>query len=772
LKRYFKGILILILTGAALKLLPVFSSPLLEGTSFSKVIYDRHGKLLRLTTSGDEKYRIYTKVEDVNPDFIEALLLLEDQHFYYHPGVNPVSLAKATISTFIQKNKMGASTLTMQVARLKYGIYSRSIAGKFHQIAASTGMELFHRKKEILETYLNLAPYGANIEGLGAASLIYFGKKPKDLTLAEILSLVVIPQSPQERSLGSVSVVSEDLLAARQRLFEKWIDKHPQDADKNIDLRLPIQIQKLSRLPFEAPHFVNYVIQKKPDEKNFKTTLDLNIQKSVEQRVKSYLQAQLRFGIQNASALVINYETMETLAWVGSADFFNDEIEGQVNGVVARRSPGSAIKPFVYALALDQSLIHPLTMLKDAPSSFGSFDPENFDQQFVGPISATEALIQSRNIPAVYLASRLKNPSVFEFLKTQGLDFTFAEKYYGLAIALGGAEVTMLDMAKLYASLARLGQGAQVKFIQNTKDEYLPQMISKEAAFVTLDMLTQNPRPHQTYNAKWLKSNDPIAWKTGTSHGFRDAWTVGIAGPYVIAVWLGNFNGDGNPSLIGRDMAAPLFFDIVSSLRNNEFVWPSWKQMAGLNLKKVKVCSVSGHLPGHHCHGLTDTYFIPGKSPITTCDVHREVLVSKLTGERLCDPMSPNAKAQVFEFWPSDLLILFKQAGISRRGPPPYQKSCALTDRESNGSPPMIVSPKLDVAYNVRVESEEKSLPLKAVADGDVKKLYWFIGSQFIGSTEPEKTLFWPAEPGRHTVRVVDSSGRSDSRELKVEVVK
>ena len=326
---------------------------------------------------------------------------------------------------------MGGSTLTMQLVRIRYGLKTRSISGKTKQILKAVQLEFTYSKKEILEAYLNLAPYGGNVEGAGAASVIYFSKEPKDLVLSEAITLAVIPQKP-ERILG------DGLKKAYQRLLMRWIEKHPEDESKKSLLSLPLNTLRPHQLPFEAPHFVDGLIADHPEESVLRTTLDLNFQHLLERQIQRYIVRRKGIGIQNASALLVDYRTMEIVASVGSADFFDDSIQGQVNGTKSKRSPGSTLKTFVYALAMDQGLVHPLTMLKDSPYSYGGFDPENFDNEFSGPVTVRNALIRSRNIPAVQIASLIEQPDLYGFLGKAGVPLPEPRSHYGMAIVFGG----------------------------------------------------------------------------------------------------------------------------------------------------------------------------------------------------------------------------------------------------------------------------------------------------------------------------------------------
>ncbi len=763
------------------------AEPLDRWFTSSRAVYDRQGKLLRLTLSDDQKYRIWYPLDQISPSLVEAALLKEDHGFFMHPGINPVALVRAAVSTYVVRSRrIGGSTITMQVARMLYGIRSKNIGAKVYQITRALQLELFHSKREILEAYLNLVPMGANVEGIGAASLIYFHKNPVRLSLPEALTLVEIPQSPTARGLNRVKSTKVPVVAV-----ERWIAKHPESGALRRDAALPVQAFALSDLPFSAPHFTDEVLRRNPYAREVTTSLDLSLQSLVERRMKSELATLATRGVHNAAALLVDSRTMEVRAMVGSANYFDATIAGQVNGTTAKRSPGSTLKPFVYGLALDRGLIHELSMLKDAPTSFGSFDPENFDRDFAGPISARDALIRSRNIPAVALYSQLDSPTgngLYHLLTDAGITRMRGEKVYGYALPLGGSELTMEELVGLYGTLANGGEHSPVRYFARdpkVKPEPRKSLMSPEAAYIVYDMLTANPRPDQTYRDAWIRDPLPVAWKTGTSHAFRDAWSIGLFGPYVLAVWVGNFDGSSNPNLVGRDIAAPIFFGIVDAMkavdgsRSGEGVLRGFMPpLAPTTVSHVKVCSRSGHLPGRYCHDQIDALYIPGKSPIKVCDVHRLFRIDVRSGRRVCESAGALAAAntltrdEVFEVWPSDILRLFKRAGLGRRTPPPFEAGCGFGERLGTGRPPAIASPKTEMTYLFRYANQDSdaTLPLNAIADGEVRTLYWFMNDEYLGKSDRDQPLLWKMRPGSFQVRAVDDQGRTDSRTFRVEV--
>src|SRR6478672_31742 len=397
---------------------------LLDGISFSQCVRDRNGKLLRVTLSADQKFRIWTPLHDTSPALLDTTLRFEDKYYRHHPGVNPVALLRSALNLRPGHAQNGASTITMQLARLRYHLYTRTLGGKFVQIVRALELERHYSKAEILEAYLNLAPYGRNIEGIGAASQIYFDKPASRLSRPEAVALSVIPQSPSRRALF-VDRDNHSLDSAQSH----WYDRAK--INREFSARL-FSARAQRERKFLAPHFVQQIVANEKGRDEIVTTLDLAKQQLIERRIADYIQTNRGRGIQNAAVLLVDTRTMDVLAQIGSADFFSAEIQGQVDGTRAPRSPGSTLKPFVYALALQQGLIHPLSILSDAPHSFGDYDPENFDREFAGPIRACDALARSRNLPAVDLASQLHHPTFYEFLRGAGVKLPRSEALYGL----------------------------------------------------------------------------------------------------------------------------------------------------------------------------------------------------------------------------------------------------------------------------------------------------------------------------------------------------
>lgn len=760
----------LLVVGLVVVALRLYPKPALADLiPHSTAIYAEEGTLLRLTLASDAQYQLWTPLSEIQPNAVAAVKLYEDRYYSWHCGVNPVALLRGIWRTLFDGSRQGASTITMQLARGLYGINSRSIAGKFKQIVAAMWLESRYSKHDILEAYLNIAPYGGNVKGIATASLVYFNKPASRLNLPEAMTLAVIPQNPNKRF--TLTQQNSVLREARQRLWQDWLKSHPQDAQYSADMALPDRALNKTlnfpgfHLPFIAPHFTDALLAENLNKRTIHTGLNTRAQATLERMLASYIENNKHLGLSNASAMLLDAKTMQVKALVGSADYYNATIHGQVNGTAAKRSPGSTLKPFIYALAMDQSLIHPASMLKDAPTSFGSYSPENFDGRFIGPISATDALIRSRNLPAVSLSAKLSQPSLYGFLKNAAVSDLKSESHYGLALTLGGGEVTMQELVSLYAMLANKGEFRAFS-LNNASQQTAYRLISEEAAFITLDMLKKNPRPDTSYPDK-----QKVAWKTGTSWGFRDAWTVGVSGNDVLAVWVGNFDGKSNPAFIGIKTAAPLYFKILDSLRHQRLLSPysAIDTLPPRAISKVKVCAASGDLPNQYCKNLTETWFIPGKSPIKISSLHRPLYFDNASNQVVCSA-GENTREEIYEFWSSDMLRLFREAGMPRRVPPALPSQCNNSAAQANLEAPQITSPLKGVTYTMRIGKPE-SIALRANHNGQ-GSIYWFADNGFIEKSEASAAVAWsPQQAGHYVLRALDEAGQADSREVNVEFV-
>lgn len=683
---------------------------------YSRTVLDRDGEVIFLTTTSDGKLRLPATLDQLAPELLEATLEMEDRRFFEHHGVDGRAILRAGWGVVSRQKLGGGSTITMQLSRLRWGLSTRSPWGKFAQMFRAVQLERHYSKDEIAAAYFTIAPYGGNVEGARAASFRWCGKSASELTLREAASLSAIPQSPSTRRPKDGG--NPSLAAAQARLMTRLRAAHgepPNELDAEFYL-VPTAI------PREAPHWARRLLREDPGSLSVPSSLDLTQQHTVERSIGDFLDRWQSRGLRNASAVLLHVPSGEIRACVGSASFHDAAIAGQVDGARARRSPGSTLKPFIYALALDAGLIQPQTLLDDAPRRFAGYNPENSDRQFLGPIAASEALRRSRNVPAVELASRLPGGGLETLLRASGVDLP--ERSHGLALAIGATEMRLEDLARLYAELALPQQG----------------MLSPAACWLTLNA---------------LHCDEPgapvgLACKTGTSNGFRDAWACGVMGDWVLCVWVGHFSGRGMPGLFARETAAPLLWQTLHKL---DLPAPGGDGSPPPDVVRVQICAVSGDLAGKACPQCRDGWFIGGVSPITTCKVHRKIGDS------------------VVEIWPAERLEQFRNAGFPRSSYPLPGTADRPHQPASAGQPPKIVSPQSALTYYIRADADatqQNRILLEANAAPGTTQIHWFADRRYLGASAPAEPLPWQPRVGDYELQAMDDAGRATVERISV----
>jgi penicillin-binding protein 1C len=541
------------LSAAAWRIASLDRAPMGEGLAFSTVVVDRDGTLLRPYTTPQGRWRLAATREHVDPRFLDLLIAYEDKRFHAHRGVDLLALARAFAQLITQGRIVsGGSTLTMQVARLLEPRAERSFTAKLRQMVRAIEIERSLSKDEILALYLSLAPYGGNLEGVRAASLTYFGKEPRRLTLGEAAMLVALPQSPELRRPDRSSTAARH---ARERVLDRLAAAGAVAMNESARAKLEPVPDGRKPMPMLAPHAADAALAAAPERSAHRLAIDALLQKNLQELARERAHA-LGPDI-SIAILAVDHATGEVLARVASADYFDTRRAGQVDMTAAVRSPGSALKPFIYGLAFEDGLVHPETLIEDRPVRFGGYAPENFDQMFQGTVTVRRALQLSLNVPAVAVLDRV-GPSRFAArLEQAGASFVLPRgEVPGLAMGLGGVGVTLTDLVALYCGLARLG--TTVPLLEQTRlaeaDEISRRLLDPAAAWHVGNILIGTPPPEHAAGGR-------IAFKTGTSYGYRDAWAVGFDGKRTIGVWVGRPDGAPVPGLTGRAGAAPVLFD-------------------------------------------------------------------------------------------------------------------------------------------------------------------------------------------------------------------
>jgi penicillin-binding protein 1C len=530
------------------------SLPLHDADEVSTTIVDRHGKLLRAYAMPDGRWRLPVHAAgDVDPTYLKLLLAYEDRRFYAHGGVDLLALGRAAFQLATSGHIVsGGSTITMQLARLMEPRRQRSISAKLRQIVRAIEIERQMSKDQILDLYLAMAPYGGNLEGIRAASIAYFGKEPKRLTLSEAALLVALPQSPENRRLDRHPKAAR---AARDRVLDRMVEDRV-ISDSDAAMAKAVLVPRLRKpMPILAPHSSDQAMAAVKNAPVIALTLDAPLQQTLETLARDRA-ASLGANI-SVAILVVDNASGDVLARVGSPDYFDDRRAGQVDMTRAVRSPGSTLKPFIYGLAFEDGFVHPESLIDDRPIRFGSYAPENFDMTFQGTVPVRKALQMSLNVPAVALLDRVGASRLSSRLKQAGAHLELPkDETPGLAMGLGGVGITLQDLVQLYSGLARLGDTRPLLEIQCLRDEARePQrLLDQVAAWQVGNVLLGTPPPENGVHNR-------IAFKTGTSYGYRDAWSVGFDGRITIGVWVGRPDGAPVPGIVGRTAAAPILFD-------------------------------------------------------------------------------------------------------------------------------------------------------------------------------------------------------------------
>jgi penicillin-binding protein 1C len=526
--------------------------PLAQARQVSTTIVDRNGKLLRAYAMADGRWRLPVDAKTgVDPGYLKLLLAHEDRRFYSHGGVDPIALGRAAFQLVTRGHIVsGGSTITMQLARLMEPRRERSVYAKLRQMVRALEIERQLNKDQILDLYLALAPFGGNLEGVRAASIAYFGKEPKRLSLAESALLVALPQSPETRRLDRYPDMA---CAARDRVLDRMVEDGRVPEEDAASAKA-VAVPRLRKpMPILAPHSADQAIATVKDTNVIRLTLDSSLQKVLEALARDRAVA---LGPNISVAIVaVDNETGDVLARIGSPDYFDERRAGQVDMTRAVRSPGSTLKPFIYGLAFEDGFVHPESLIEDRPIRFGSYAPENFDMTFQGTVPVRKALQLSLNVPAIVLLDRVGASRLSSRLKQAGAGLVLPkDEAPGLAMGLGGVGVTLQDLVQLYSGLARLGTTRPLREIANDEPRDSLRLLDQVAAWQVGNVLIGTPPPENA-------AHNRIAFKTGTSYGYRDAWSVGFDGRITIGVWVGRPDGAPVPGLVGRTAAAPILFD-------------------------------------------------------------------------------------------------------------------------------------------------------------------------------------------------------------------
>jgi penicillin-binding protein 1C len=754
---------------------------------YSTVLEDRNGELLSATIAGDGQWR-FPEAGKIPDKFSEALITYEDKRFRSHPGVDILSLGRA-ISQNIKagKVKSGGSTLSMQLIRLSRKGKDRNIFQKLIEIAMATRLELRYSKDEILALYASHAPFGGNVVGLEAACWRYFGRPSDELSWGEASMLAVLPNAP---SLIHPGRNRKQLQAKRDLLLDKLESNGIIDAFTcSLAKDEPLPDEPLP-LPRHARLLLSRARQEGYDQQRIKSTIRSALQIRVEQIVKDHQQRLKGNRIFNAAALIADVRTGEVLTYVGNTDRDNDEPHGnEVDVITSPRSTGSILKPFLYAAMLDEGKILPKTLVADIPTIINGFSPKNFSKDYDGAVSADNALIRSLNVPAVHMLRNYRYEKFHSLLKGMGMTtLVFPPDHYGLSLILGGAEGTLWDIAGMYASMGRTSLNFfehpgknrydrndfhALKYIvdQPTKTsmDAAPELentswLSASAIYQTLNVLTEVYRPGEESGWKHFDGSKKIAWKTGTSYGFRDGWAIGVTPGYVVAVWVGNASGEGRPGLTGTDAAAPLMFDIFSQLEGGP-----WFEMPRMEMEQITVCTLSGQRNTGICDEV-DTVWVNRRGLESfPCSFHKIIHTTTDRKYRVhsgCQQLDKVASTSWFVLPPTQEHF-FRTKNQTYRPLPPYRKDCDVSSAHISMD---LVYPKPDSRIYIPRELNGQSgrAICELVHRNPNTTVHWHLDGTYLGSTKKNHHLAINPDEGRHILVMVDEDGNTLEEHFEV----
>jgi len=776
--------------------------PLPPTPQYSPLVLAADGAVLHAYLNPTQKWRMKSELADITPALRAAIIAKEDRYFRWHLGVNPLAVVQAAGRNLLGHGRTtGASTITMQVARLLEP-KKRTFGNKLLEMVRAVQLEGHFSKDEILQLYLNLVPYGSNIEGVKSAALLYFQQPPHYLSLAQTVTLAIIPNRPNRLVLGR-----DNAAIVRER--NRWLRRFGREKlfpRKDIEDALlePLDAYRHAA-PTLAPHLARRLVRQYPGQAIIQSTLQRNQQARAEDLTRNYVRRLRELGITQAAVLVVNNRTRQVEAYVGSSDFRDFASQGQNDGITAVRSPGSTLKPFLYALALDRGLVTPKLVLPDVPTNFEGYRPENFDKHCQGEVTLERALAYSLNIPAVRVLREVGVPTFTEKLQQAGFRNVAQNRArLGLSSILGGCGTSLEELTGLFAALANGGRyrplmvalpaltsapppsplpgwegrlaSSFFRFETPHKSEAKSKLsppsqpgrglgsradiplVSPAAAYLVTDILSQLTRPDLPINATSSLRLPKIAWKTGTSYGRRDAWSIGYNREYTIGVWVGNFSGQGAPGLTGADVATPLLFDLFNTLAynspNNWFAPP-----AALDFRLV--CAETGLVPGENCPNQIIDYFLPNVSSGRRCQHQREVLVSADGQWAYCRACAP-ATGYRRVLYPSLLpeVAAYKEAqGLPYRRLPPHNPQCQLV-RGGPERAPTITSPLPNTEY-VLDHHERQQLLLSCTTDSEVRQVYWYVNDQFLRTAAATERVFFRPTPGPLKISCADDHGRN-----------
>ncbi|WP_010182280.1 penicillin-binding protein 1C [Aquimarina agarilytica] len=733
-------------------------------TPTSTVLFDANQQLIAAKLANDEQWR-FSNTDSIPYKFEQCLLQFEDAYFYYHPGFNPISITKALISNLKNKKVVrGGSTITMQTIRLSRNKKSRTVYQKLIELILATRLELSYSKKNILKTYISHTPYGGNIVGLNAAAWRYYNRSPHQLSWAESATLAVLPNAP---SLIYPGKNHDKLKQKRNRLLDKLLAKKIIDSTSCFLAKQEPIPERPKPLPQIAQHLLDRTL-KKPSlkGKQISTTLKLSTQSKVLKIVNQHRKKLKSNHIYNSACLVLEINTGKVLAYVGNTPKQNENHGQNVDIITSARSTGSILKPFLYASSLQDGLILPNTLLPDIPTQIAGYTPKNYNKTHDGAVPAKQALARSLNIPAVRLLRDYKYQRFHNQLQKLGLtSLTTDPNRYGLSLILGGAEATLWELSGIYASLAKVLKTSNEQLTGKMQMPYYTSIASPQKRYdsplnpasiwLMLNAMKEVGRPLQEMGWQYFNTAQNIAWKTGTSFGNRDAWSIGISSKHVVGVWVGNADGEGRAELTGINSAAPIMFDVFNQFNTSQWFTPPY-----YDLYEVNTCRQSGFKAGIHCKDTELSLCSKKGTQSTSCPYHKLVHLSKDKNYQVNSSCASTTE-MTHESWfvlPPIMEWYYKKKHSNYKALPKFKAECTLLSEQAME----IIYPKQLSKLFIPKELNGKlgKIIFKIAHRNPNTTLFWHIDNEYIGQTINFHELAVQPKKGKHQLILVDTEGK------------
>ena len=762
IKKFFYKLLLFAAVSFLLFLLLNWIFPVPSKIEYSSIVTDSKGEVIHAFLTKDQQWRMKTELDEISPLLRKTIVEKEDKYFYRHPGINLLAMARAFVKNLLHmKRTSGASTITMQVARALEP-RKRTYLNKTIEMFRALQLEWKYSKDEILQLYLNLVPYGGNIEGVKSASTLYFKKSPDHLSLAEITALSIIPNRPSTLVIGR----NNDLIVKERN---RWLQKF---AAEKVFTQKEIKDALDEPLTAARGSVPNYMPQlscklKRTGGAIIKTHIEMNTQLKIEKLVADYSRTLTLKNIRNAAVIVINNQTHNVIAYVGSANFKDTTDAGQVNGAAAIRQPGSTLKPLLYGLCIDHGLLTPKTVITDVAVNYQGYAPENYDKKFNGYVSMEYALEHSLNIPAVKSLRLLGKDLLVQQLAACHFEQVKKDQQkLGLSLILGGCCATLEELTGLYSAFANEGVYVQPSYSQADSLYSKVKVLSAAANFMINETLSKVNRPDFPLNWGSTEHMPKIAWKTGTSYGRRDAWSIGYNKHYTIGIWTGNFSAQGIPELSGANIATPLLFKIFNTIDyDSDQDW--YTQPKDCDIRQV--CSETGLPPNDYCTNIVTDYFIPLVSPAKKCDNMQEVMLNANETVSYCQSCVPASgyKKKWYKMIGADMQAWMQDNRVAYAQLPPHNPLCEKVFKEGA---PLITSPSNGTEYLISKKHPEP-LQLVCRAAADAGMLYWYINNKFYKSCAVGEKQFFVPDEGPVKISCTDDKGRNRDVWITVKLV-